>query len=264
MSRNGRDGDLDGYRGRDEVLIHAPRHGDWIQVHSGGQFWPLDPRADEVKITDIAHALSLICRFTGHTKEFYSVAQHSVLVARTVLRWLDEATCDTCSAKGSWTTEEKAIYCRDVDDRYEMLCESCYADEKKPDHCLTRAITPDASWRIALAGLLHDGSEAYICDVSRPVKMLPAMAPYREVERRVQDAVYSAFGLGFEPNIVKRADNVLLATEARDLLATLHPEWTVKPPKWPTILERIVPCTPLHAERLFLQTFEELTAPGAP
>jgi hypothetical protein len=57
---------------------------DWIQTYSGGQFWPLDPRAEEVEIADIAHALSNMCRFTGHVKEFYSVAQHSVLVAELV------------------------------------------------------------------------------------------------------------------------------------------------------------------------------------
>ena len=53
----------------------------WIQTYTGRQFWPLKPKPEDVDIRDIAHALSLICRFTGHTREFYSVAQHSVLMS---------------------------------------------------------------------------------------------------------------------------------------------------------------------------------------
>ena len=60
------------------------RAGDWIQMHSGVAFWPLDPRADEVRIEDIAHSLSLLCRFGGHCRRFYSVAEHSVFVAQMV------------------------------------------------------------------------------------------------------------------------------------------------------------------------------------
>lgn len=60
------------------------RRGDWIQTHSGIQFWPLDPRAPEIDIKDVAHSLSLQCRFGGHTNTFYSVAEHSVRVSRAV------------------------------------------------------------------------------------------------------------------------------------------------------------------------------------
>jgi hypothetical protein len=60
------------------------RTGDWIQTYTGNQFYPLDPRPEDINILDIAHALSNQCRFSGHCKHFYSVAQHSVLVSRYV------------------------------------------------------------------------------------------------------------------------------------------------------------------------------------
>lgn len=49
---------------------------------TGRQFFPLDPRPEDVCIEDIAHALSNLCRFGGHCRLFYSVAEHSVHVAR--------------------------------------------------------------------------------------------------------------------------------------------------------------------------------------
>jgi hypothetical protein len=57
------------------------RVGDWIQTYSGVAFYPLDPRPDEIHIEDIAHALAMQCRFTGHVRRFYSVAEHSVRVS---------------------------------------------------------------------------------------------------------------------------------------------------------------------------------------
>ena len=57
---------------------------DWIQTFSGRPFFPLAPRAEDVDIRDIAHALSLNCRFNGHCRSFYSVAEHSVRVSREV------------------------------------------------------------------------------------------------------------------------------------------------------------------------------------
>ncbi len=53
----------------------------WISTHSGTQINLLDPQPEQIHIEDIAHGLSQTCRFAGQCPLFYSVAQHSVLVA---------------------------------------------------------------------------------------------------------------------------------------------------------------------------------------
>lgn len=55
-----------------------------ISTYSGRFFDILKPEEYEYDINEIAHALSNLCRYTGHTNGFYSVAEHSVLVSRLV------------------------------------------------------------------------------------------------------------------------------------------------------------------------------------
>lgn len=59
----------------------------WIRTYSGLRFNYDDIHGSEIRIEDIAHALSNMCRFGGHSKEFYSVAQHSVHVMHHVPDW---------------------------------------------------------------------------------------------------------------------------------------------------------------------------------
>lgn len=68
----------------DAVDPIAPRRGNWMQTYTGGRFWPLDPHVEDIEIIDIAHSLSMQCRYNGHTQVFMSVAEHCVLMSRLV------------------------------------------------------------------------------------------------------------------------------------------------------------------------------------
>jgi len=174
----------------------------WIQTYSGRRFTPTNPNPDAIVIQDIAHSLSMQCRFGGHVKNFYSVAQHCVLVSH------------ICNFE-------------------------------------------DAFW-----GLMHDATEAYLVDVPRPIKRSGLMDAYLEFEDKVQTAICKRFGLtGKEPASVKKADTILLATEARDLLPNLRSDWSIKETPLPF---KINPLGPREAKDLFMKRFFELTnMPGA-
>jgi len=55
---------------------------DWIQTFTGKKFFPLNPNPADICIEDIAHSLAMQCRYVGHCKQFYSVAQHCWLMSR--------------------------------------------------------------------------------------------------------------------------------------------------------------------------------------
>lgn len=56
------------------------RSGNWIETFTGKHFYPIDPRPEDINIMDIAHALSHMARYNGHSRYHYSVAQHCVLL----------------------------------------------------------------------------------------------------------------------------------------------------------------------------------------
>lgn len=64
---------------KDMTLRSAPSS---IFTYGGGMIDPLSPNPDDITLEAVAHALANQCRWTGHVKRFYSVAEHSVLVSR--------------------------------------------------------------------------------------------------------------------------------------------------------------------------------------
>lgn len=69
----------------EQALKHVPREDSWVQTFSNRAFYLVDPDPALIDIDDIAHSLAYQCRFNGHTAMFYSVAQHSMLVAEYLL-----------------------------------------------------------------------------------------------------------------------------------------------------------------------------------
>jgi uncharacterized protein len=176
----------------------------WIQTYTGKHFSIADLSAASVSYEDIEHALAHLCRFNGHTRSFYSVAQHSVLVSDLL------------------ETDEERMW-----------------------------------------GLVHDMAEAYTGDLARPFKGLPEIGPvWNAMEQKILRVIYEALGLPVEgpsPEVASRvlwADNVLLATECRDLMGgQVGGNWYLaeKPMDM-----RVIPLEPLEAKVLFAKAAQEL------
>lgn len=178
----------------DATNDNQPRIQNYITTYTG-RFYPTDPRAADVRIEDIAHSLAMQCRYAGHGKRFYSVAEHSVHIAR----WL-------------------------------------------------RLHAPDA----ALAGLLHDATEAYLVDIPRPVKA--KLSEYKDIERRCWYAIAEAFGMSpIMPEVVHEADSRIIADEMQQNL------WEVDPSYDDPIGITLQYWSPDEAETEFLLEFVRLT-----
>lgn len=171
----------------------------WIQTSSGVSFDFSDIRNSPVFLMDITHALSQLCRFTGHTWKFYSVAQHSVVVSHLV----------------------------------------------KPEN--------------ALLALMHDATEAYVGDVSRPLKSL--LPNYQEIEAQVWQRIREKFDLPEINDDVVQADQAALDWERSWLFAP-------KPPTMPLRGVESRPdalgipkqaLSPQSSAQAFLGRFRELT-----
>lgn len=77
---------------REEVAkpVDDWQRGHWMQTITGRAFYPMSPRVEDIDPTDIAHALGMQCRYNGHVKRFYSVAEHCALMSDWALANLGE------------------------------------------------------------------------------------------------------------------------------------------------------------------------------
>lgn len=106
----------------------------------------------------------------------------------------------------------------------------------------------------ALWGLLHDASEAYLCDLSRPIKQHSGLGTiYREIEAGLMRVICERFGLPLEmPRSVHRADSIMLHVERGE---NMHSGYEF----WPSsgIFNYL---DPIAAETIFLVRYEGLLA----
>lgn len=172
--------------------------GPTITLASGAQFDFLDPHGSEFTIEDVAHGLAHVCRYAGQCRGFYSVAEHSMLVARVV----------------------------------------------EP--------------RLALEALLHDAAEAFIGDVTRPLKQL--LPEYKRIEAIVEDAIVERFGLDRDRlKAVKEADLRVLAAEQQQVMAPGTADWAVEAGIEPAAI-MVTMMTPDTAKKSFLAHYDRLQA----
>ena len=96
--------------------------------------------------------------------------------------------------------KEEEILDRDIAHSLSLLCRAnghfkhFYSIAQHALNCLLEARMRGFNTRVQMACLIHDGSEAYISDITRPVKQyLPA---YREIETSIQSLIFQKYGVG--------------------------------------------------------------------
>lgn len=187
----------------------------WTETYSGLRVELASPQVRDIEIVDIAHALSLQCRFNGNCVAHYSVAQHSVHVME-VIR-----------------------------DQY---------------------LTPGAEFfddnNLLFAGLMHDAAEAYLGDLITPLKQMPGIGPaYKKIEYDFNAVIFARFGIAWSEDtddIVSSVDQIMLATEARDLMSTEGRDWDLDPGYPPLDDLTIEPWPAEIAKKRFLESFQVL------
>ena len=130
--------------------------------------------------------------------------------------------------------------------------------------CFVAELVP---YSARLEGLMHDAAEAYIGDMVTPIKHLPSMYGFRELESKVEAAIAKTFGLGFNywRNEIKQADGLAYVTESINFKGTV--EDTMRE-KFGIVIGpdgRMVELnvwSPEQAKLMFLDKFREIVETG--
>ncbi len=185
-----------------------------------------------VEIGTLAHSLSNICRFTGHVRAFYSVAEHSVLVSRIV--------------------PPQHALAGLVHDLHEALV----TDVASPVKPLISVDHAAFAQELVEQGFIRPADRAQVTQV-----LLDRIPGYREIERRAWLAVAHLTGVSADlPEEVLKADLVMLATERLALQPFDDETWEclkgVEPVRDPALQPRCLP--PVKAYDLFMRRWDEL------
>lgn len=122
-------------------------------------------------------------------------------------------------------------------------------------NCLEEARARGLSARVQMACLIHDGSEAYLSDITRPVKQY--LPTYKEYEREIQNMLYRHYGVGDltveELAQVSAIDDAVLYYEFEVLHQKMHQEAPEKHALFDFALRRAK-----DIENIFLKELEQL------
>jgi len=128
--------------------------------------------------------------------------------------------------------------------------------------------------RLALAFLLHDGSEAYLGDINKWIKETPEFAKYKEIETWVQGSIYRRFGVELSETDLKELDSIdrlmvrwegFRATQIYQTKQYEDQRYSQYLPITPEEVRRMKDWKPVsweEAEELFLDKFEILYQAG--
>lgn len=134
--------------------------------------------------------------------------------------------------------------------RYAGQCRSFYS---VAEHSLLVSETVD---RYHFEALLHDAAEAFIGDITRPLKKL--LPDYRKIEAGIEDAVAERFGLDRAAKAtIKEADLRVLAAEQEQVMASGCADWAKEAGILPAPVT-VRSLSPIDAKTAFLRRYEAL------